>query len=452
MFYPLRYILFALPIRSEVAISWYVMLHLILASITSRIAARWAGLSPAAATLTGIIYPLSGSVLFLYTNPPFLVAAAWLPLAIGAFVGCGPLTNRTRVVVAGTAMSMMILGGDPQTALHVMIMVGLVWVVAMVRRKPAAVGLRTILAAPLLAAALATPQLAASISWSRQSERILANSREDWIAPPIVGGRRFEAYQYSFAPWHTLELASPKLYGSLLPQNTRISSLLPGDGRTWTPSIYMGMLAFLAIVLRIGGLRREPLDVWLSFALVSLWLAMGHFGVVWLLQATTQTLPDVDSAIGGPYWWLYHFIPGYDSFRYPAKWLSMFAFAASIVTSQVVENKMLAVEERPVDQGTASSKRWYSWYFGVGRFTRRLLDGDAGGSMEYGLVMGCQRPTAERRILGSAEPTCCSVTDFEFLDPLDIGFAGDRGRVLVKNQRPTVVPWRGLGHAVDRHH
>lgn len=79
VFYPLRYVLFMLPIPSEVAISWYIVLHLILASLTARLAARWAGLGQPAATIAGLLYPLSGSILFLYTNPPYLVSAAGCP-------------------------------------------------------------------------------------------------------------------------------------------------------------------------------------------------------------------------------------------------------------------------------------------------------------------------------------------------------------------------------------
>ena len=408
VFYPVRYLLFALPISGEVAISWYVVLHLILASITSSVAARWTGVGNTAASLTGIIYSLSGSVLFLYSNPPFLVAAAWLPLAIGSLVARGPLADRTRICVAGTSMSMMILGGDPQTALHVMIIAGLVWAFAMATRKPAVVDLRIILAAPMLAAALAAPQLAASISWSRQSERILSKSQEDWIAPPIVGGRRFEAYQYSVAPWHALELASPRLFGSLLPQNTRISSLFPGDGRTWTPSIYMGMLTFLAVVLRVGRLRRQRADVvWLSIALASLWLAMGHFGVVWLIQTTTQILPDVDSAIGGPYWWLYQFVPGYDSFRYPAKWLPMFSFAISIVVTQVVNDQLLINEGRDLQLDNESPQRWLRWYFA-----------------SFALIAACWAATTTLRwnpdwLLGSIE----RLPSDEFWGPLNVPLA-----------------------------
>lgn len=335
VFYPPRYVLFMLPIASEVAISWYVALHLILASLTAWIAARWAGLDQPASTLVSVLYPLSGSIVFLYTNPPYLVGAAWLPLALGASLARHPPAQRT--LVAGTAMSMMLLGGDPQTALHAMIIASLVWAVQFLRRKRSVVTCSVLVAAPILAAALAAPQLAASISWSSQSERIRAGDQDGWADPPIVGSRRHESFQYSLAPWHALELVTPNAFGGMFPVNARISRLIPGDGRTWTPTIYTGILVLLAIMAGLGWPHPHRIDMWLVIALASLWLSMGQFGVVWLIQATTHTLPGYDSAVGGPYWWLYQFVPGYDSFRYPAKWLSVFSLAASISAARSIE-------------------------------------------------------------------------------------------------------------------
>lgn len=125
VFYPVRYLLFALPISSEVAIAWYVALHLLLASVAARACASWSGATRWSAAVAGIIYPLSGSILFLYTNPPFLVAAAWLPLALGPIICRRRIATTKRVLVAGPAIAMMILAGDPQTAIHAMLVAGL---------------------------------------------------------------------------------------------------------------------------------------------------------------------------------------------------------------------------------------------------------------------------------------------------------------------------------------
>jgi hypothetical protein len=337
VFYPLRYVLFALPIATETALAWYVTLHLILASITAWWAARWSSAGPIAASIASVVYPLSGSLLFLYTNPPYLVGAAWLPLVLGVMVARTPISATSRIVIGGASMSMMILGGDPQTALHAMILVGFIWIIRLIRRSDGNLPLRVLIAAPCLAALLAIPQIAASVSWSRQSDRTDKSQIESWIDPPLVGGRRYEAFQFSLAPWHTLELATPNASGSLLPINQRISRLVPGDGRMWTPSIYMGMLVIVALLSAVGRARASGIDPWLAMAVASLTLAMGHFGLVWWVQTITGGMSNVDSAVGGPYWMLYQLLPGYDAFRYPAKWLTLFSLAAAIASGITIE-------------------------------------------------------------------------------------------------------------------
>ncbi|MCA9141128.1 MAG: hypothetical protein KDB00_30365, partial [Planctomycetales bacterium] len=102
----------------------------------------------------------------------------------------------------------------------------------------------------------------------------------------------------------------------------------------WTPSIYAGVVVGLAFVCRLLNPRRYFGDPWLALAVTSLLLCFGHFGLVWVLQQIPGVLPESDSAIGGPYWFLVEVVPGYSSFRYPVKWLPMFAIAAAMITAK----------------------------------------------------------------------------------------------------------------------
>ncbi len=344
--YPIRYVIYALPLSSTVAIAWYVAFHLIIASIAATFAARIAGARRLAACAAGIVYPLSGSVWFLYTNPPYLVSAAWLPLAMGAL-----LSRRQRfssAIVAGTAMAMMILGGDPQTALHTMIIAALIVTLNVcyrtLRRQSSYRQVAILIVSPLLAALLSLPQLAASISWSRQSDRTRPELETSRIAPPIVGGKRHEAYQFSLPPWHLAELITPNASGSLLPTNRRVSNILPGDGRMWTPTIYAGMIAAIVLIDRLLRVRREGVDPSLAMVMLSLALAGGQFGLGWWLQAGTGRFGNVDSGVGGPYWILYQFFPGYDAFRYPAKWLVFTSLGLSVLTAKWLDDRRTMIQ------------------------------------------------------------------------------------------------------------
>lgn len=330
--YPIRYAIFALIDETSIAMAWYVATHLIIASLAAGFAARCWHASRAASAAASIMYPMSGCVWFLYTNPPFLVGAAWLPLTLAAFVSPRSMTFQRRVGIAGLAMAMMILGGDPQSALHVTMIAAGVMIGRGIRSRSLPTGWALPIVAPALAAMLAFPQLAASIDWSRQSSRVVSQASK--LDPPRRGTQRYEAFQFSVPPWHAAELLTPNAFGSLLPIYRRISATIPGDGRIWTPTIYLGLIAFVAMIDRLRRIRTLGIDAPMAIAIGSFLLATGQFGLVWWMRATVGLPNDVDPAAGGAYWILYHYFPGYDALRYPAKWLPMFAVASSIVTAR----------------------------------------------------------------------------------------------------------------------
>ncbi|TWU48538.1 hypothetical protein Poly51_44380 [Rubripirellula tenax] len=355
VFYPIRYFVFALPISTTVAMGWYVAIHLVVASMAASFAARAMGVRRHAAWCAAVMYPMSGSVWFLYTNPPYLVAAAWMPLALAALIGRARHGDRkpsSTIIISGFAMAMMVLGGDPQTALHVMMIAAAIIASRTFRRVPdrekRLATFATLVAAPLLAAALAAPQIAASVSWSRQSVRVNADVETSLVEAPIVGGKRHQAFQFSLPPWHIVEVFTPNAFGSLLPAYRRLSHCIPGDGRMWTPTVYAGMLAALVWLDRLIRIRRERMDAPMAIAIAALVLATGHFGCVWWLQATTGMLGNIDSSVGGPYWCLYQFFPGYDSFRYPAKWLTFFSLGTAVMSARWLDQSRWTNARRPI--------------------------------------------------------------------------------------------------------
>ncbi len=332
-FYPLRILVYMMPMSAGSAMALYVAIHLVLAAASARHCARLAGASKLAANFSAAIYPLSGSVLFLYTNPPFLVGAAWLPLVLGPLLCTRMLTPSVRVLWPSLAMAMMVLGGDPQIALHAMLVVFGAWLIRCCKRQPeTGRQLLVLLSVPVIAMVLSLPQVCASIDWSRQSDRV-GKDVGVRFGPPRVDSRRHEAYQFSLPPWHAAELLTPNASGSLLPESRRISGLVPGDGRMWTPTIYMSVLVAAVMLVRFIRIRRDRVDLWLGIAAFGLLASFGHFGLVWLLQNTVGVLDGADSAVGGPYWFLNQFLPGYEAFRYPTKWLPFVALGGAVTTA-----------------------------------------------------------------------------------------------------------------------
>ena len=373
LFYPLR-IVFCVGLPSDVAMTWYVVIHLVLAAWGAGWAASVAGARTAGSAVAAIGYPLAGPVLFLYCNPPFLVGAAWLPIALAAALRCGSGGGRRRVAAAAAALAMPVLAGDPQTTYHILIVLALaaagrLLLLTLQRRRTTvgapgrgagrAAGKSALLTAMLLAAGLTAPQLAASIDWARHSDRwsdrppgvsrllddagpggAEARGIARWWQTPPADSHTANIYAFSVGPWHWSELLVPAAGGQLFPQYRRLSSLLPDDGRTWTLTLYGGLLPLLAWGARLRE-SRGRWDVWDGLAPMGLLFALGVFGPVWIVRQLSQSmggdaLSHVHAAIGGPYWTLVSCLPGYGSFRYPAKWLPFLALGISIAAARYV--------------------------------------------------------------------------------------------------------------------
>ena len=131
-----------------------------------------------------------------------------------------------------------------------------------------------------------------------------------------------------------IELVWPNVSGSQFPTLTRWPSGL-GEGRVWVPSLYLGLLPFLLAVTAWSVRRRAA-----SRALISSWMVVlgalastGSYGLGWVLHAVVGWWAGGTLAIGdefgGVYWLLTVALPGYVSFRYPAKLLVIVALALS---------------------------------------------------------------------------------------------------------------------------
>jgi len=368
-FYPPR-LVFALPLSASIAMGIYVGLHLLLAAVSAAGASRQAGVSAATASFVGIAYAFSGPIVFLYCNPPFLVGAAWLPAGLAAGLRLLVTNDRRSVAVAAFLFAMPVLGGDPQTPLHIAIFLAFVQLTRWLLRKRCPVPFspahpsrhgRGLLSAIALAVLVTMPQLAASLDWSRHSARRFAPpsgvsrllgphvaAETAWWQPPAAGTHAAEVYAFSVAPWQCLDLFVPAACGPLFPQFERWSTLLPDDSRIWAVSLYGGVLVLLLALLRWSGCRRLDagrLDVWDSLALLGIAMALGRFGPVWFLQqgwllcggAEDSGLQQLHSALLSPYWTLTTCLPGYGSFRYPAKWLPFVSLGLAIAAGRQLD-------------------------------------------------------------------------------------------------------------------
>jgi hypothetical protein len=383
LWYPGK-LVFALPLDFSVKYKLYIVGHAALAALAAYwLARRWGG-SRYGAALAALAYAGGGSVVFQYANVVYLVGAAWLPVAAGlvddifrnATEGV-PYNAELRqgrgaaAVWLGVVVALVVLGGDPQMAYHVLLLAALRAVVLLIRRHPdseprgqarraAAWGIGLAAASAVIALCLAAIQIlptAAATSASARAaydrprnvyeagELLLAGRpaaetreslpeiREGLLGQPPAGSHLASAYDYSVAPWRLAELVWPNIGGRMFPTHRRWFSLLPGESRIWTPTLYLGFLP-LVLACSMFGLRSEDVRIrWLSWVALLFGLgSFGSYGLGWLLRhalALTGAESPIGDGVGGVYWLFVVFLPKYVLFRYPAKLLVVAALAIS---------------------------------------------------------------------------------------------------------------------------
>ncbi len=373
LFYPGRLLLLA-PIDFTWRYKLYVIGHVVLAALGSYLLARqWQASRPAAAA-AAIAYSCGGSVVFQHSNVVFLVGAAWLPFAAWA---SGVMIDRRSwkaALALGIVLALMVLGGDPQMAYHAVLMAALYAVLAYKPEAQAkessltsialrvAGGLGLVGLAAAFGLVLSAVQILPSLQAAAASERAyyerprtvyeaageIAGSFQDgderWSAAargllgqPEPTTHHDRLYDFSIAPWRVVEFVWPNIGGRMFPTHRRWMSLVPAEGRIWTPALYMGLVPLLLALWQWRIRNAEPAQAWLSWLLLVFTLgSFGWYGLGWCAREVYGSLlggnPDrvaMGSPVGGLYWLMVTVLPGYVSFRYPAKLLVVAALAAS---------------------------------------------------------------------------------------------------------------------------
>ncbi|HZL87100.1 MAG TPA: hypothetical protein VFB96_01880 [Pirellulaceae bacterium] len=380
LFYPGR-LLLALPFEFTWRYKLYVVGHVVLAAFGAYLLARhWQASIPAAAA-AAIAYSCGGVVVFQHANVVFLVGAAWLPFAAWAIDRM--LVNRSwlAALTLGGVLALMVLGGDPQMAYHALLM-AIIYAAVSLFRPDASAGetpappidrrlslarrvcghLTRIGLAAACGFALAAVQILPSTEAAATSDRsyyqcprniyeaagylarregnddnALAGVAKGLFGQPEATTHHERTYEFSVPPWRLIELIWPNIGGRMFPIHHRWMSLVPAEGRIWTPTLYLGLLPLLLALGQWRFRRSDPVCVWLSWLLLLFTLgSFGWYGLGWCAREVYATSlagnPDdvpIGSPVGGLYWLLVTFLPAYVKFRYPAKLLVVAALAAS---------------------------------------------------------------------------------------------------------------------------
>jgi hypothetical protein len=276
---------------SSLALNWSVLLHQVWAGLGTWLLARTLGRTKLAAGLAAVAFSLSG---FLVTHTLYLGmqnGAAWLPFTLFALARAAQSSRRHGWWAgAGLGLSMMVLAGDPQVAVYGWILGG-VFVLWRLGRPVRAAHLAA-LGAAVAAAALAAPQIAATLELAGHG------LRSGGVDTGFAGAG-------SLPPQELLNGVLPELFGFDRPADIEFSHSHRGNGywgageSHWEMAFYLG-IPTLGLALWSRGQR-----FWLILAGVSVVLMLGRHTPVY----------------AGLRW-----LPGLSSFRFPVRfslWLTL---------------------------------------------------------------------------------------------------------------------------------
>ena len=291
--YPLNWPLIGLA--APIAVKAAILVHTWIAGLGTFFLARRFKLSTTAATLAGLLFALGGHLTAKVEQVNQLQGLAWFPWLLLAW---DLLLRGKKPVGAGLALSVLlglqITAGHTQTTFITMIGLVVWWLVVPVRRTRSNILLPV--AFITLAFMLSAPQLLPTFELSQNSLR--------------SGGLSFsEAVSFSL---------NPLLFGR---------ALLPGYSRAIFSEFvaYVGVIALGLVVVAIIAwgrrLERDEFRLWRAVAVlgfIGLFFALGGFNPV--------------------YWALVRFVPGFDLFRAPARWLVLWSLGAALLAGRGLDS------------------------------------------------------------------------------------------------------------------
>lgn len=366
VFYPPQLLLtWLLP--DGVSLTVLMLVHLALAAGAAFSLARDEGASRPASLVAALCFAGSGCILFHIYAPNALTGAAWAAWAVRAGARLVDRITAADFLCLSASLALAVLSGDPQSAFNAGIVVGLLlWC----RRRPTAVEpdgsswkrmasrCGVLAAAAGLGAALSYVQLALTrefmLTTTRYTDvvpvsiwdapgfalRSQQTGGPPWYAvligrPPAGVGFYHEIYRYSIAPWWILECLSPTLAGRFL---SRWPHDLGWEGHAWVATLYAGIIPLACVLLALAApSARRRSRGWTAALAFAYLAAIGGFGLVGMTRHALARATGAEQVafyqpgdeVGGLYWLLVTFLPGYSGFRYPAKWLAVFALAFS---------------------------------------------------------------------------------------------------------------------------
>ncbi len=298
IFYPTTlpfFLALPLPLASNLTL----LSTLAVALLGSYLLARVHGARPAAAAISALAFGLGAAMVLRLKHVNLVQVIAWFPASLACielFLRSG---RRAWALAAGLVWTLQILAGHPHASVVCALGVVLYTLVRLASepiRRPARAALG-------LAGAGLLSLFMAAVQWLPTAE----------LVPVALRGRAFtwqEASAYPFRPTDLVRLVHPFAGGNPADASLPLERIAE-TGVFWESHPYIGLVP-LILALAAPLLWRERRVGWLGgAALLCLGIALGR--------------------TGGLYWLMWKFLPGFSLFRFPARFLILFAAFAALL-------------------------------------------------------------------------------------------------------------------------
>jgi len=412
--YPVRIALFQWSgLDYSTAYKLYIIGHAWLAAAASWWFARRLGLSHMAASFAATAYALSAAVAFQYCNVIFLVGAAWLPIGLEATERLVRQGGVLAILRLSIALSMQVLGGDPEAAYIVLVLaivyicvlnprywcvlLALMAVFATTRRHWPDFGILLAGLAGLAGAWVAyrpdhrRPQRRAILSLALAGLFTVGLTAVQWMPTlelTALSRRAAERsghspYGFDVPPWRVAEYIWPAVFGRQFSLNTRWVEVYYAAASGWlqrhtagespellqelcllVPFEYDPALRSLKYIeyIWVPTLYGGVLVPLLAVVALKQW---GFARVRWLVISAVLLVVGSLGRWGLVYQLMVHGLPGFASFRYPGKLLVpaalMLAILSGVGLEQCLRNRTSTRRATFLCVGIAAASAVLAW-------------------------------------------------------------------------------------------
>lgn len=297
MFYPLNLLFVFFPIGS--AFGYMFAIDSFLIGIFTYLYSRTIKIDKFGSLISSVTIMFSGPMIAsVFAGHPILSDAfIWFPLALLFFELMLVKRGLIFAILAGFTISLMFFAGAPQTAIYEILSLLIYF---LIRSIFEAKNISEFLKLSIL------PIIAITVGILTASVQLLPSLEFSEFSPRGNGISYAFASDFSLHPYQILSFIFPYFFGS------PVNGTYWAKGNFWELNGYIGILPLTFALLALFSKKNKYTFIFLIIGLFAVLHALGKYSFLFSL--------------------FFHYVPGFDNFRVPSRFLFIYAFSFSILS------------------------------------------------------------------------------------------------------------------------